>query len=67
LRADDGRRTEDPQLMAEELKYISLHRPGEPWEVARLALYLARKMPTTSLVKALPIDGGLEMNWGQGA
>jgi glucose 1-dehydrogenase len=34
-------RTDDPQSMKEELPHIPWKRPGEPREVARLALYLA--------------------------
>jgi hypothetical protein len=40
---------------------------GELWEVAHLALYLASTDSTTSLAKSFTIDGGLEMNWGDGA
>jgi glucose 1-dehydrogenase len=36
-----AKRTEDPEKMREELPNIPWNRPGEPWEVARLALYLA--------------------------
>ena len=35
------KRADDPQARAEELANIPWRRPGEPWEVARLALYLA--------------------------
>jgi glucose 1-dehydrogenase len=59
--------TEDPQVMAEELKYIPLHRPGEPCEGTRLALYLASEDADYVTGQSFAIDGSLEMNWGQGA
>ena len=60
-------RTDDPQKMAEELPNIPWGRPGEPWEVARLALYLASDDADYVTGQSFTIDGGLEMNWGQGA
>lgn len=62
-----AKRTEDPQKMAEELPHIPWHRPGEPWEVAKLALYLASGDSDYVTGQSFTIDGGLEMNWGQGA
>ena len=46
---------------------IGILRPGEPWEVARLALYLASPDADYVTGQSFTIDGGLEMNWGQGA
>ena len=60
-------RTEDSGTMARELPNIPWQRPGEPWEVARLALYLASEDADYVTGQSLTIDGGLEMNWGQGA
>ncbi|WP_354081299.1 SDR family oxidoreductase [Constrictibacter sp. MBR-5] len=60
-------RTEDPDTMARELPNIPWKRPGEPWEVARLALYLASDDADYVTGQSFTIDGGLEMNWGQGA
>ena len=60
-------RTSDPQAMKEELPRIPWNRPGEPWEVARLALYLASGDADYVTGQSFTIDGGLEMNWGQGA
>ncbi|TNC71658.1 SDR family oxidoreductase [Rubellimicrobium roseum] len=60
-------RTEDPEAMKEELPRIPWNRPGEPWEVARLALYLASPDADYVTGQSFTIDGGLEMNWGQGA
>jgi glucose 1-dehydrogenase len=62
-----ARRTEDPETMQQELPHIPLRRAGEPWEVARLALYLAADDSNYVTGQSFTIDGGLEMNWGQGA
>jgi glucose 1-dehydrogenase len=60
-------RTDDPQARAEEMPRIPWRRPGEPWEVARLAVYLASDDSDYVTGQSFTIDGGLEMNWGQGA
>nr|CAD6437859.1 3-oxoacyl-ACP reductase [Rhizobium sp. Q54] len=60
-------RTDDPDARAKEMPRIPWHRPGEPWEVARLALYLASDEADYVTGQSFTIDGGLEMNWGQGA
>lgn len=60
-------RTRDPEAMRRELPRIPWNRPGEPWEVARLALYLASPDADYVTGQSFTIDGGLEMNWGQGA
>jgi glucose 1-dehydrogenase len=60
-------RTDDPERMKEELPHIPWNRPGEPREVARLALYLASDDADYVTGQNFTIDGGLEMNWGQGA
>jgi glucose 1-dehydrogenase len=62
-----AQRTEDPEKMKEQLPNIPWNRPGEPWEVARLALYLASEDSDYVTGQSFTIDGGLEMNWGQGA
>jgi glucose 1-dehydrogenase len=61
------KRTDDPRKRREELPHIPWHRPGEPWEIARLALYLASDDADYVTGQSFTIDGGLEMNWGQGA
>jgi glucose 1-dehydrogenase len=60
-------RTDDPEKMKEQLPNIPWNRPGEPWEIARLALYLASADSDYVTGQSFTIDGGLEMNWGQGA
>jgi glucose 1-dehydrogenase len=60
-------RMADPQRHAEELKNIPWRRPGEPEEVALLALYLASEDSDYVTGQSFVIDGGLMMNWGQGA
>jgi glucose 1-dehydrogenase len=60
-------RVEDPARMREELPRIPWNRPGEPREVARLAVYLASDDADYVTGQTFTIDGGLEMNWGQGA
>lgn len=62
-----SKRTEDPARMREELPHIPWNRPGEPREVARLALYLVSDDADYVTGQNFTIDGGLEMNWGQGA
>ena len=60
-------RVEDPEAMRRELPNIPWRRPGEPGEVARLAVYLASDDADYVTGQTFTIDGGLEMNWGQGA
>ncbi|HEX2529435.1 MAG TPA: SDR family oxidoreductase [Geminicoccus sp.] len=60
-------RTDDPEKRREEMPRIPWHRPGEPREVARLALYLVSYDADYVTGQSFTIDGGLEMNWGQGA
>ncbi|HYD99089.1 MAG TPA: 3-oxoacyl-ACP reductase FabG [Alphaproteobacteria bacterium] len=60
-------RVEDPAQMAEQLPNIPWRRPGRPWEVGRLAAYLASDDADYITGQSFTIDGGLEMNWGQGA
>jgi len=60
-------RIDDPETHAEEMKHIPWGRPGEPEEVALLALYLASDDSDYVTGQGFVIDGGLEMNWGQGA
>ena len=60
-------RVNDPDKLAQAAKHIPLGRPGEPREVAALAAYLASADADYLTGQSFTIDGGLEMNWGQGA
>lgn len=60
-------RANDPETRAREIPNIPWRRPGEPWEVARLAVYLASDEADYVTGQSFTIDGGLTMNWGQGA
>ncbi len=60
-------RLDDPEKRVQELPNIPWNRPGEPREVARLAVYLASDDADYVTGQTFVIDGGLEMNWGQGA
>lgn len=60
-------RAEDPRKLREAERHIPLGRAGEPWEVAALAVYLASPAADYVTGQSFTIDGGLEMNWGQGA
>lgn len=60
-------RVEDPEVMREPLPNIPWGRPGQPREVARLALYLASDEADYVTGQSFTIDSGLTMNWGQGA
>jgi glucose 1-dehydrogenase len=62
-----AKRTDDPEKMKEQLPSIPWKRAGEPWEIGRLALYLASEDSDYVTGQSFTIDGGLEMNWGQGA
>jgi glucose 1-dehydrogenase len=60
-------RIDDPQARQEAFLHIPWRRAGEPWEIARLAAYLASEDADYVTGQTFTIDGGLEMNWGQGA
>jgi len=60
-------RVSDPDKLRQAESRIPLGRAGEPWEVAGLAVYLASPAADYVTGQSFTIDGGLEMNWGQGA
>jgi len=57
----------DPEKREQVTSRIPWGRPGQPWEVARLAVYLVSGDADYVTGQSFTIDGGLEMNWGQGA
>ncbi|WP_349618482.1 SDR family NAD(P)-dependent oxidoreductase [Azotobacter salinestris] len=60
-------RVDDPQKREKEMPNIPWNRPGRPEEVAELAVYLVGPDADYITGQDFVIDGGLEMNWGQGA
>lgn len=58
---------DDPELRRQRERNIPLKRAAEPWEVARLALYLASDDAAYVTGQTFVIDGGLSVNLGQGA
>ena len=58
---------DDPKKMKEQVASIPLKRAAEPSEVAQLALYLASKAADYATGATFTLDGGLEVNVGQGA
>ncbi len=58
---------EDAEARAEAERSIPWRRAGEPWEVARLAVYLASSDADYVTGQTFVIDGGLSLNLGQGA
>lgn len=60
-------RIEDPENRKQEWPNIPWGRAGSAREVATLALYLVSSDSDYVTGQSFTIDGGLEMNWGQGA
>lgn len=60
-------RIEDSQERRQEWPNIPWGRAGSAKEVAALALYLVSSESDYVTGQSFTIDGGLEMNWGQGA
>lgn len=57
-------RLDDPEKRDASMKEIPWHRPGQPIEIARLALFLASDYGDYVTGQTWTIDGGLTMNWG---
>ncbi len=58
---------DDPKVREEQTASIPLKRAAEPEEVAELALYLASPAADYATGATFTLDGGLQMNLGQGA
>ena len=58
---------DDPKMLEEQVQSIPWKRAAEPWEIARLALYLASEDAAYASGQTFTLDGGLTMNQGQGA
>ncbi len=61
------RAIDDPKVLREQVQSIPWKRAAEPWEIARLAVYLASEDADYVCGQSFTIDGGLMMNLGQGA
>lgn len=57
-------RLQDPEKRDSSMREIPWHRPGEPTEIARLALFLASDDGDYVTGQTWTMDGGLTMNWG---
>lgn len=57
-------RLDDPQKRDQSMERIPWHRPGQPEEIARLALFLASDDGDYVTGQTWTIDGGLSMQWG---
>lgn len=58
---------EDEDVRQAQEANIPWKRAGEPWEVARLAVYLASDDADYATGQTFTLDGGLSINLGQGA
>ena len=58
---------DDPKVLEKQVQSIPFKRAAEPWEIARLAVYLASADADYATGQTFTLDGGLMMNQGQGA
>lgn len=58
---------DDPKVREKQVQSIPWKRAAEPWEIAKLAVYLASEDADYVTGQTFTIDGGLSMNMGQGA
>jgi glucose 1-dehydrogenase len=58
---------DDPEVRKKQVQSIPWKRAAEPWEIAKLAVYLASEDADYVTGQTFTIDGGLSMNTGQGA
>lgn len=57
-------RLDDPHGRDKSMSVIPWHRPGQPEEIARVALFLASEDGDYVTGQTWTIDGGLTMQWG---
>ncbi len=58
---------DDPKEREKQVQSIPWKGAAEPWEIAKLAVYLAADDADYVSGQTFTIDGGLMMNQGQGA
>ena len=58
---------DDPKVLEAQVQSIPWKRAAEPWEVAKLAVYLASEDAAYASGQTFTLDGGLSLNQGQGA
>lgn len=58
---------DDQQVRERQVQSIPWKRAAEPWEIAKMALFLASEDSDYVTGQAFVVDGGLQMNMGQGA
>ena len=58
------KRLDDPAAREKSMQAIPWRRPGEPREIAGLALFLASDAADYVTGQTMVMDGGLTMNWG---
>ena len=58
---------DDPKVLEKQVQSIPAKRAAKPEEVAELALYLASPAAAYATGATFTLDGGLQMNLGQGA
>ena len=57
-------RLDDPSAREKSMEAILWHRPGQPEEIGRLALFLAADTGDYVTGQTWTMDGGLTMHWG---
>lgn len=58
---------DDPKYLEQQVQSIPLKRAAEPWEIGRLAVFLASSDADYVTGSTYVMDGGLMQNQGQGA
>jgi glucose 1-dehydrogenase len=58
---------DDPEFLKQQVSSIPLKRAAKPEEVASLALFLASSAADYATGSTFTLDGGLELEVGQGA